>query len=313
MKKKNLLAALLVGCLMSISMVHAGVPHDEEGNFKSSDFFASMQTGDKAAVLMVHFGTTYDETRALTIDAINEKAREAFEGTEVREAYTSRIIMRRLKARGIEKLNPAEALKQLKAEGFTHILIQSTNIIEGVEMESLRKDVASLEKEFKDVRIGNPLLYMPEDYEAVIAAIAKKGAKEGATVLVGHGTYTPSTAQYAMTDYMLKDKGYTNFHVGTIEGYPSFDNMLAKLKASGVKKVMLMPFMFVAGDHANNDIAGDWKKELEDNGYEVSILMEGLGQNPDIQNIFIEHARFVAKHKMIDIMDKKKAYATDKD
>ena len=89
MKKKNLLAALLVGCLMSISMVHAGVPHDEEGNFKSSDFFASMQTGDKAAVLMVHFGTTYDETRALTIDAINEKAREAFEGTEVREAYTS--------------------------------------------------------------------------------------------------------------------------------------------------------------------------------------------------------------------------------
>ncbi|MFV0582736.1 MAG: sirohydrochlorin cobaltochelatase [Parabacteroides gordonii] len=294
-------------------MVHAGVPHDEESNFKSSDFFASMQTGDKAAVLMVHFGTTYDETRALTIDAINEKAREAFEGTEVREAYTSRIIMRRLKARGIEKLNPAEALKQLKAEGFTHILIQSTNIIEGVEMESLRKDVASLEKEFKDVRIGNPLLYMPEDYEAVIAAIAKKGAKEGATVLVGHGTYTPSTAQYAMTDYMLKDKGYINFHVGTIEGYPSFDNMLAKLKASGVKKVMLMPFMFVAGDHANNDIAGDWKKELEDNGYEVSVLMEGLGQNPEIQNIFIEHARFVAKHKMIDIMDKKKTYATDKD
>ena len=92
---------------------------DEEGNFKLSDFFASMQTGDKAAVLMVHFGTTYDETRALTIDAINEKAREAFEGTEVREAYTSRIIMRRLKARGIEKLNPAEALTQLKAEGFT--------------------------------------------------------------------------------------------------------------------------------------------------------------------------------------------------
>ena len=152
---------------------------------------------------------------------------------------------------------------------------------------------------------------MPEDYEAVIAAIAKKGANEGATVLVGHGTYTPSTAQYAMTDYMLKDKGYTNFHVGTIEGYPSFDNMLAKLKASGVKKVMLMPFMFVAGDHANN--AGDWKKELEDNGYEVSVLMEGLGQNPEIQNIFIEHARFVAKHKMIDIMDKKKTYATDKD
>lgn len=326
MKKKCLLTALLIGCSMSFSLVHAmpegcnahaaveaAVPHDEEGNFHSSDFFASMQAGDKAAVLMVHFGTTYDDTRALTIDAINRKVLTAFEGTEVREAYTSRIILRRLKARGIEKPNPAEALKQLKAEGFTHILIQSTNIIEGVEMESLRKDVASLAKDFKDVRIGNPLLYTPEDYEAVIAAITRKAAKEGATVLVGHGTYTPSTAQYAMMDYMLKAKGYNNIHVGTIEGYPSFDDMLAQLKAGGAKKVMLIPFMFVAGDHANNDIAGDWKKELEDNGYEVSVLMEGLGQNPDIQNLFIEHARFAAKHKMIDIMDKKKAYAAEKD
>lgn len=77
--------------------------------------------------------------------------------------------------------------------------------------------------------------------------------------------------QKTVTDYMLKAKGYENFHVGTIEGYPTFDTMLAKLKASGVKKVMLMPFMFVAGDHVNNDIAGDWKKELEDNGYEVSV------------------------------------------
>lgn len=326
MKKKCLLTALLIGCSMSFSWAYpmpsacnahaaaeAAVPHDEEGNFHSSDFFASMQAGDKAAVLMVHFGTTYDDTRSLTIDAINRKVRTAFEGTEVREAYTSRIILRRLKARGIEKPNPAEALKQLKAEGFTHILIQSTNIIEGVEMESLRKDVASLAKDFKDVRIGNPLLYTPEDYEAVIAAITRKAAKEGATVLVGHGTYTPSTAQYAMMDYMLKAKGCNNIHVGTIEGYPSFDDMLAQLKAGGAKKVMLMPFMFVAGDHANNDIAGDWKKELEDNGYEVSVLMEGLGQNPDIQNLFIEHARFAAKHKMIDIMDKKKAYAAEKD
>ena len=127
-------------------------------------------------------------------------------------------------------------------------------------MESLRKDIASLEKEFKDIRIGNPLLYTPKDYENVIAAIVRKGAKEGATVLVGHGTYTPSTAQYAMTDYMLKAKGYTDYYVTTIEGYPTFDDILAKLEAAKVKKVMLMPFMFVAGDHANNDIVIDMKK-----------------------------------------------------
>lgn len=286
--------------------------HDGE-NFKASDMLASMQPGDKAALLMVHFGTTYDDTRALTIDAINQKATEAFKEMEIREAYTSRIIMRRLKVRGIEKLNPGEALEKLKTDGYTHILIQSTNIIEGIEMESLRKDVAQMESAFKDVRIGNPLLYTPEDYEIVIAAITRNGAKEGATLLVGHGTYTPATAQYAMLDYMLQAKGFTHYHVGTIEGYPSFEDMLAKVKAQGARKVLLMPFMFVSGDHANNDIATDWKQKLEKQGLEVSLFMEGLGQNTDIQNLFIQHARFAAKHKMINIMEKKKQYAADKD
>lgn len=299
---------LLIACVLT-SFCWA---HDGE-NFKASDMLASMQPGDKAALLMVHFGTTYDETRALTIDAINQKARETFDGLEVREAYTSRIVMRRLKARGIEKLNPVEALEKLKADGYTHILIQSSNIIEGIEMESLRKDIAPLEKNFKDIRIGNPLLYTPEDFGQVIAAIVKNGAKDGATILVGHGTYTPATAQYAMMDYMLQSKGYTNYHVTTVEGYPTFDDMVAKLDAGKVKKVLLMPFMFVAGDHANNDIAVDMKKELEDKGYEVSVFMQGLGQNADIQNIFIDHARFAAKHKMINITDKKKQYAAEKD
>lgn len=300
---------LLLIALMLAPLCRA---HDGE-NFVASDMLASMQPGDKAALLMVHFGTTYDDTRALTIDAINAKAKETFAGMEIREAYTSRIVMRRLKARGIEKHNPVEALEKLKADGYTHILIQSSNIIEGIEMESLRKDVAPLEKNFKDVRIGNPLLYTPHDYEEVIAAITKNGAKEGATVLVGHGTYTPATAQYAMMDYMLQAKGYADYHVGTIEGYPSFEDMLGKLKASKVKKVLLMPFMFVAGDHANNDIAGDWKEALEKEGYEVSVFMQGLGQNPAIQKLFIDHVKFAAKHKMINITEKKKKYAAEKD
>lgn len=303
---KKFLTLILLG--ISILFVRA-----EEGNFISSDLFASMKPGEKAAILVVHFGTTHDDTRALTIDVINKKMSEAFPGIEVREAWTSRIVMRRLKARGIEKLNPKEALQKLKAEGFTHILIQSTNMIEGIEMESLRKDITVLEKDFKDIRIGNPLLYTPEDYETVIAAITPNGAKEGATLLVGHGTYTPATAQYAMLDYMLQAKGFTHYHVGTIEGYPTFEDMEARTQASGVKKVMLMPFMFVAGDHVRNDIAGDWKKALEEKGYQVTVFMEGLGQNPDIQQLFIEHARFVAKHKMINITEKKRQYAAGKE
>lgn len=179
MTTKHLLSLFL----LAISLVCQA--HDG-GNFVASDLFASLRPGDKAALLMVHFGTTHDDTRALTIDAINQKAKETFKDVEIREAWTSRIVMRRMKARGVEKLNPVEALEKLKADGYTHILIQSTNIIEGIEMESLRKDAAAMRPSFKEIRIGNPLLYTPEDYEAVIAAITRKGAKEGATLLVGH-------------------------------------------------------------------------------------------------------------------------------
>ena len=303
MNKDKVFYLLLCLLCFSIQSVRA------EGNFVESDLFASLQPGDKAAVLVVHFGTTHDDTRALTIDAINHKMAEAFPGVEMREAWTSRIVVYCLKARGIQKQNPEEALAKLKAEGYTHILIQSSNIIEGIEMESLRKDVAAQEKGFKEIRIGTPLLFTPEDYEATIAAITPNGIKDGAVLLVGHGTYTPTTAQYAMMDYMLQAKGFNNYVVGTIEGYPSFDDALARIKKSGSKKVQLMPFMFVAGEHAKNDIAGDWKDDLEKEGYEVSVFMEGLGQNPAIQNIFVEHARFCATHKYLDIVKKKKDYA----
>ena len=264
-------------------------PIQAEGNFVESDLFGSMQTGDKAALLVVHFGTTHDDTRALTIDAVNKKMTETFPGLEVREAWTSRIIAFRLKTRDIYKSNPEEALARLKADGYTHVLIQSSNIIEGIEMESLRKDVA------------------------VIAAITPNGIRDGAVLLVGHGTYTPTTAQYAMMDYMLKAKGFDNYIVGTIEGYPSFDDALIQIKKGGYKKVQLMPFMFVAGEHAKNDISGDWKDELEKQGYEVTVFMEGLGQNPAVQDIFVEHARFSATHKYLDIVKKKKDYAEGKE
>lgn len=160
---------------------------------------------------MVHFGTTYDDTRTKTIDAINAKAKEAFPQMEMREAYTSRIVMRCLKARGIEKPNPLEALLKLLGDGYTHVIVQSTNIIEGVEMESLRRDVASVARFFKEIRVGNPLLYSVEDAEAVVDILGAGKPEKGSVVLVGHGTYTPSTATYAMIDYMLKAKGLKTF------------------------------------------------------------------------------------------------------
>lgn len=281
----------------------------EGGNFIASNILENMKDGDKAAILMVHFGTTYDDTRALTIDVINDKVKKTFTELEVREAYTARIVIRRLKERGIEKHNPIDALLKLKAEGYTHILIQSSNIIDGVEMEALRKDVASVEPFFKEVRIGTPLLYHVSDFEKVVDILKKECPSKGEIVLVGHGTYTPSTASYAMLDYMFKDKGANNFHVGTVEGYPSFCEVVKQLKVNKAKQVTLVPFMFVAGDHANNDIAGEWKDSLEIEDFKTDVDMKGLGENTNIQDMFVDKIRFLIHHKMIDIVDKKKNYA----
>ena len=306
----------LLSLLLAISLFCSA---HEGGNFVSSDMLASMKPGEKAALLMVHFGTTHDDTRTQTIDAINAQARKAFPDLEFREAYTSRIIIRRLKTRGVVKNTPLDALLQLRGEGYTHIIVQSTNIIDGVEMESLRRDVESVLPFFKEIRVGTPLLYSVEDAEKVTdilgqrlnASVQQSAKKKGKEhfVLVGHGTYTPGTATYSQMDYMLKVAGFGNFHVGTIEGYPTFETMLAQLKAAKAKSVTLVPFMFVAGDHAKNDIAGEWREMLEKEGYTVHVRMEGLGQIPEIQQIFVDHIRFGLKHRTQGIMEKKAAYA----
>lgn len=306
--------SFLVSCCMAFCSLCMPVYANSEGNFVQDDILQNLHSGDKIALLMVHFGTTHEDTRALTIDAINQKAREQFPQMEIREAYTSRIIMRILNKRGIRKLNPVEALAQLKAEGYTHVIVQSTNIIDGIEMESLRKDLDLMRPLFKEIRLGMPLLYSPEDYKQVIDCLAEKGQEKTFTILVGHGTYTPATSQYAMLDYMLQAEGHTDFAVGTVEGYPTFDNAISRAQAKKkIKQVQLIPFMFVAGDHAKNDIAGDMKEALEKKGYKVSLRMEGLGENPAIQQIYIDHINFIIKHKQIDIVDKKKEYANAKD
>lgn len=289
--------------------------HSDE-NFIESDLFGNLGPRDKAAVLIVHFGTTHDDTRELTIDAINEKMKAAFPSVEMREAWTSRIIMRRMKTRGMEKMNPTEALIRLHEDGYTHVLVQSSNIIEGTEMKELRREVESLSLNFKDIRIGNPLLYAPEDYAIVVKAVTgamDRAFKGGQKLLVGHGTPDPATASYAMFDYMLKAEGHSNYHVGTVEGYPTYEDALRMLKAGKLQTVTLAPLMFVAGDHAKNDIAGEWKENLEKQGYKVNLYLKGLGENPAVQELFIAHARFAAGHKAIDMMSKKKGYAAGKD
>lgn len=307
MKKLFVLLMLVV----SISLVAS----EKEGGFVKSNFYKTMEKNDKASVLMVHFGTTFDDTRKNTIDALNEEAKKEFTKMEVREAYTSRIIMRRLKERNIIKDNPAEALDKLVNEGYTHLIVQPTNIINGVEAKTLEQQLDMYKDKFKEIRIGSALLTTTDDYKDVAQIINKEVGNlknnEG-VVLVGHGTHDSGNAAYPAMDYTAKSLGY-KFYIGTVEGFPEFDDVVKSLKKDNIKKVILMPFMFVAGDHANNDIAVDWKEELEKEGFEVEVKLTSLGMMKDIRKMFIEHAKFMLENKKEDMISKKLFYSTQKD
>lgn len=268
--------------------------------------------GDKAALLMVHFGSTFDDTRTATIDAINENAIKEFPEMKVVEAFTSRIIISRLAKRGIIKQNPRQALLQLAAEGYTHVFIQSTNVIDGIEAQSLRNEADYMVPFFKEVRVGNPLLYTIEDCLEVEKILANRHAssagKNSAVVLVGHGTSTPANAIYSQMDYMFKAEGNPHFLVSTVEGYPSFETTVAQLKADKIKNVTLVPFMFVAGDHARNDIDGEWRENLEKEGFNAKSVIEGLGQIPEIQDIYILHIKDGLKEKPLSPVERKAAF-----
>lgn len=266
----------------------------------------------KTAILMVHFGTTFDDTRALTIDAINEKARQTFPDVKVEEAYTSRIIINRLKKRGISKLTPKEALLRLAADGYTKVVIQGTNVLDGIETEVLRNEAATMAPFFEEISVGRPLLYSIEDCQDVAAIMSarhgKSVTKNGAVVLIGHGTSTPANAIYSQMDYIFTAIGASAFHVATVEGYPTYETTLARLKSSRAKDITLVPFMFVAGDHARNDIDGEWREELEKDGFTVSTIIEGLGQIPEIQDIYIRHLKEAFAAPIPDAAKQKSSY-----
>lgn len=267
---------------------------------------------DKIAILMVHFGTTFDDTRAVTIDAINQKAQQEFPGIKVVEAYTSRIVINRLQKRGITKSTPQQALLRLAADGYTHVIVQGTNVIDGIEAEVLRHDADLMRPFFKEIRVGRPLLYSIEDCQNVVGILKERYGKyasgRNSVVLIGHGTSTPANAMYSQIDYMFTAAGAPQFHVATVEGYPTYETTLNRLKASKAKNVTLVPFMFVAGDHARNDIDGEWRENLEKERFKVSSILEGLGRIPAIQNLYIDHVKEAFNAPVLDAKSKKSTY-----
>lgn len=252
----------------------------------------------KKAILAVSFGTSHEETRKKTIEAIENQIKECFPEYEVRRAFTSGMIMNVLKKRDNMHIdNVEEAMAKLADEGFEEVVLQPTHIINGDEYDKMVSQAEKFRSRFKNISIGKPLLTESNDYEEVCAGIMKHFAdmkKEEALLLMGHGTGHFADAAYAALDYRFKALGYENVFVGTVEGYPEFEDAMKQLRKYEPEKVTLLPMMVVAGDHAVNDMAGDeedsWKSMLEREGYQVECILKGLGEFPEIRNIYIKHA-----------------------
>ncbi|WP_371378489.1 sirohydrochlorin cobaltochelatase [Sporomusa aerivorans] len=268
---------------------------------------AAPANAGKKAILVVSFGTTFPETMKTTIEATENKIRAEFPDYEVRRAFSSRIIIKRLAERdGIKVDTEKQALDRLKAEGYTEVIVQPMQITPGEEYELIAGVVkhAQAAKDFEKIAIGRPVLYymgqegQNDDYLAAVKAVATQFPalkKNEAVMLMGHGGPHPATAAYGVLQAKLNDAGYKNAYVFTVEGYPTFEGAIEKLKADKVKKVTLMPFMLVAGDHANNDMAGDekdsFKSQLIAAGFKVDTYIHGLGENAAIQDIYVEHVK----------------------
>jgi sirohydrochlorin cobaltochelatase len=259
----------------------------------------------KKGILLVAFGSSMPEGEA-AIDAVREAVRGAYPGVEVRTAYTSRIIMRKLareQNRAIDE--PAVALAKMAYDGFTDVAVLSTHIIPGAEFDDLKAVVdgfkmigsSAPKAGFRYIGLSSPLLSGPADFERMAGAIADtyaNEAKAGAVVLVGHGTHHFADAAYSALQMALWRRS-PNFFIGTVEGIPAYDDVLPRLKSSKVKNVHIGPAMLVAGDHARNDIAGDepdsWKSMLQAQGYKVTPILTGLGQNKAVQNLILDKLR----------------------
>lgn len=249
---------------------------------------------EKTGILLVHYGTSNDKSRAQTIDKLNSRVAETFPDCAVVEAYSAPSVIKTLAKRGIKKLCISQALDSLKALGCNKLVVQSTMLLDGVMTEMLRTEVGKVKNDFRAVSVVRPLLYSVDDCRTMIEMLTKSlladksvATKKSQVVLVGHGSDSPANAMYSQIDYLLKAEGKSSWHVGTIEGFPKIENVEQQLKNSKNKNVILVPLLYIAGNHQKEDIDGVWKTQLQTKGYHVDVFGKGIGEMTEIQNMII--------------------------
>ena len=324
--KKRVIAMLMVATLGMTMMVGCGEKKEEisteqlgieeeqpqeaeaeeedEENYNTGD--ASLDNirnqddiGEKE-LLVVSFGTSFNDSRRLTIGAIENALEEAYPEYSVRRAFTSNIIIDHVQKRDGILIDDLDAgLQRAVDNGVKELVIQPTHLMNGIEYNELSDAVAQYADAFESVKIGAPLLTSDEDFKNVEQALVDWTSEydDGKTAIVfmGHGTEADSNAVYAQMQELFTKDGYANYYVGTVEATPSLDDVLALVEAGEYERVILEPMMVVAGDHANNDMAGDeddsWKSAFEAKGYKVECLLRGLGENETIQQMYVDHVK----------------------
>ena len=271
-------------------------------------------------LLVVSFGTSFNDSRTEDIGGIEKALQKAYPDWSVRRAFTAQIIINHVQARDGEKIdNMDQALQRAVDNGVKNLIVQPTHLMHGAEYDELSEAVASYSDKFESVSIAEPLLgevgsaddSVNSDKEAVAKAVTAEAvktagyesldaAKEDGTafVFMGHGTSHTAKISYSQMQNQMNALGYDNVFIGTVEGEPedtACEAVIEKIQEAGYKKVILRPLMVVAGDHANNDMAGDdddsWKSQFEASGVFDSIETQiaGLGQIPVIQDLYVSH------------------------
>ena len=277
---------------------------EDEENYETGD--ASLDNPRNAdgigenELMVVSFGTSFNDNRRLTVGAIEEAMEAAFPDWSVRRGFTSQIIIDHVKSRDGEVIdNVTEALDRAVANGVKTLVVQPTHLMDGFEYNDVVTELASYADAFENIAVGAPLLTSDEDFQIVMQAIVDATAQydDGQTAIcfMGHGTEAESNGVYAKMQKCLSDAGYANYFVGTVEAAPTLEDVLAAVQAGSYQKVVLRPLMIVAGDHANNDMASDeedsWKSAFEAAGYDVTCEIKGLGELEAIQQLLVAHAQ----------------------
>ena len=273
-------------------------------------------------ILVVSFGTSFNDSRAEDIGGVEKALQAAYPDWSVRRAFTAQIIINHVQARDDEKIdNMDQALERAVDNGVKNLVVQPTHLMHGAEYDELTEAVENYKDKFESVKIAEPLLgevgadetAINEDKAAVAEAITAEAVKtagfdsldaakeEGtAFVFMGHGTSHTAKISYSQMQAQMEQLGYENVFIGTVEGEPedtACEAVIEKLKEAGYKKVILRPLMVVAGDHANNDMAGDdddsWKSQFEASGVFDSIdtQIAGLGEIDAIQQLYVAHTQ----------------------